>query len=271
MGEINSVSLSTGETGPNAPDQATPQAKELGPHGVSIAADAVDEPDTPLSEIANPTRPDWLPEKFETAEDLAEAYSSLEARLGSQEAAPAPEAPEAPVTEEGQALGADALQPFYDEYAKTGDLTEESFGALEKMGLSRDLVSAFMAGQKATHEAELNKIYGAVGGQEAYQTALGWAAQAMSAEEITAFNEQVESGDMATAMVAVRGLMAMHAQAQGPTASQPNLLQTEPSTTAGAVYESIEQVMQDMKSAEYKSDPAFRARVQKKLSRSNVM
>ena len=30
-------------------------------------------------------RPEWLPEKFNTAEDLANAYSSLEGKLGQKE------------------------------------------------------------------------------------------------------------------------------------------------------------------------------------------
>ena len=51
----------------------------------------------------------------------------------------------------------------------------------------------------------------------------------------------------------------------------PQLLQTEPVGTGGAIYESLEQVMSDMKSPEYKNDPAFRAKVQQKISRSQVM
>ena len=198
MADTHSVSLSTGETGPDSPSQTVPEGAVVSPHGVSIPTGAVEQPDTPIDQIANEERPQWLPEKFSNAQELATAYANLEAKMGKVEA---PEAPEAP---EKALAGADTLQTYYDEYAQTGELTEESFGALEGMGLSRELVSSFMQGQKATHEAELNKIYQDVGGAEAYQAALGWAVQAMKPEEIQAYNDQVETGDMATAMVAVR-------------------------------------------------------------------
>ena len=268
MAEAHQVSLSSGETGPDAPNQSVPEASDLGAHGISIPTGPEEVAETPIGEEPVGDRPEWLPEKFESPEALAKAYASLEARMGSQ---PAPEASEAPEVSETTGVSTEALQPFYDEYAQTGDLAEESFVALEQMGLSRDLVSSFMAGQKATHEAELNKIYGEVGGPEAYQAALGWAVQAMSPEEIQAFNEQVETGDFATAMVAVRGLMAMHAQSGASGVNSPQLLQTEATGTGGAIYESLEQVMADMKSPEYKNDPAFRAKVQQKISRSQVM
>ena len=271
MAEAHQVSLSSGETGPDAPNQTVPETSNLGAHGISIPTGPEEVAETPIGEEPVGDRPDWLPEKFESPEALAKAYSSLEARMGTQPAPEASEAPEAAEPTESTGVSTEALQPFYDEYSETGELAEESFAALEQMGLSRDLVSSFMAGQRASHEAELNKIYGEVGGPEAYQAALGWAVQAMSPEEIQAFNEQVETGDYATAMVDVRGLMAMHAQSGHAGVNAPQLLQTEPVGTGGAIYESLEQVMSDMKSPEYKNDPAFRAKVQQKISRSQVM
>jgi hypothetical protein len=37
------------------------------------------------------------------------------------------------------------------------------------------------------------------------------------------------------------------------------------------VYESVAQMQKDMASPEYKNDPAFRAKVAQKLSRSNIL
>jgi hypothetical protein len=65
--------------------------------------------------------------------------------------------------------------------------------------------------------------------------------------------------------------MAMYQQGS-PTGNHPNLLPSEPSGPGGlSPYESVAQLMTDMKSNEYKTDPAFRARVQERLSRSNVI
>tara|TARA_R110000787_G_scaffold186566_4_gene298282 strand:+ start:7602 stop:8330 length:729 start_codon:yes stop_codon:yes gene_type:complete len=242
---------------------------------VSISTEPTEVAEAPVDEApvdeapVEAVRPEWLPEKFDSAEAMAAAYTSLETRMGAEPESVVDEA--APIPPESTGVGTEALQPFYDEYAETGNLAEESFTALEGMGLSRDLVSAFMSGQKATHQAELGKIYQQAGGEQAYQAALGWAVQAMDPGEIQAFNQQVETGDMNTAMMAVKGLMAMHAQSGASGSNQPHLLQSEPTGASGAIYESLPQVLADMKTQAYKTDPAFRARVQQKISRSNVM
>ena len=274
MGEAHSISQSGGSTPAEAPDAPEVKVSRMGQHGVSIPTDQEGTEEAPATEEAaeESSRPGWLPEKFEDAEAMAKAYKELEGRMGQQDT-PAEEAPaeEAP-TEAVAGVGTDALQPFYDEFAESGELKDSSFAALEKMGLQRELVQAFMEGQQATHQAELSQIYEAAGGQETYTTALGWAVNALSPEEIEAYNEQVETGDAATAKMAVMGMMARYHQSGQSGAQQPRLLQSEPTGPGGpAAYESLAQVMVDMKSDEYKADPAFRAKVQAKLARSDVM
>ena len=264
MGETHGVSISSeGAPAPEAPQvNVTAQA----PGGITVSSPAPEAPpETPQEEpAAAPERPEWLDAKFESAEDLAKAYAELQARMG------ATEEPEAAPVEEGAGVTTEALQPFSEEYYSTGGLTDESFSKLEAMGLGRDLVEAFMEGQKAVQSAELNQIYAQAGSEEAYAHALAWAAQNMSPEEIEAYNQQVEAGDLSTASMAVRGLMAMYKQAGGQDV-EPTLLPTEPTGKSGSVYESVAQLTADMKRPEYKSDPAFRAQVAKRLERSNIM
>jgi hypothetical protein len=45
----------------------------------------VTEGGDPLLQTEEQSRPEWLPEKFKSAEDLAAAYSSLEGKLGQKE------------------------------------------------------------------------------------------------------------------------------------------------------------------------------------------
>ena len=265
MGETASVSVSS--EGAPAPEAPQVNVTAESPNGVSISTEpqAADVPAPEATEEAPaPERPEWLDPKFESPEAMAKAYAELQARLGTQEAEEAPEAPEdAGVTTE-------ALQPFSEEYYATGGLTDESFAKLEAMGLGRDLVEAFMQGQKAVQSAELGKIYEQAGGEENYAQALAWAAQNMSADEIESYNAQVENGDLATASMAVRGLMAMYQQSGGQDV-EPSLLATEPTGKAGGVYESVAQMTADMRRPEYKTDPAFRAQVRQRLERSNIM
>lgn len=271
MGEAHSISLNSGGTPAEAPGAPEVKVSETAPHGVSIPTDQEGSEESEVTEETEEApRPDWLPAKFDSAEAMAKAYEELEGHLGKSESEEeaAPEA--APEAVEG--VGTDALQPFYDEFAESGELKDDSFVALEKLGLQRELVQAFMEGQRATHQAELSQIYEAAGGKDAYTTALNWAVSALSPEEVTAYNEQVETGEAATAKMAVMGMMARYHQSGQSGAQQPQLLQSEPVGPGGpAAYESIAQVMADMKSKEYKDDPAFRAKVQTKLSRSDVM
>ena len=262
MGEAHSISIQQDPTPAEAPNAPEVEATPI-PHGVYIST----EPSDGESEVSSGVseRPEWLPEKFADVEEMAKAYQSLEKKQGGSEEPAKTDAPPS------GGLGADTLQPFYDEYASSGELTEESFVALEEMGLARDLVASFMKGQQATHQAELNQIYDAVGGQESYAKALEWANTNLSATEVKAYNDQVEAGDLGTAQIAAQGLMARFHQATNSTAPQMRL-QSEPTGDAGpAGYESIAQVMEDMKSDSYKKDPAFRAKVQAKIERSNVM
>ncbi|MAH49594.1 hypothetical protein CMI37_27475 [Candidatus Pacearchaeota archaeon] len=273
MGEAHSISLSSGSTPAEAPEAPEVKVSAIIPQGISIPTDQEEDEEALATEEAEESsRPDWLPEKFNDAEAMAKAYKELEGRLGQSEA---PEDAEEAGEQEAtipEGVGTNALQPFYDEFAESGELKEESFASLEKMGLQRELVQAFMEGQRASHQAELSQIYEAAGGKESYTTALDWAVSALSPEEIAAYNVQMETGDAATAKMAVLGMMARYHQSGHSGNKQPRLLQSEPVGPGGpAAYESLEQVMTDMRSDLYKQDSAFRTKVRDKLARSDVM
>ena len=101
----------------------------------------------------NQDKPDWLPEKFESAEELAKAYGELEKKMGGNNETQ--ETPEQPVTQE-QAEEATGIQldKFYDEFADKGELTNQSYEELAKQGLNKDLVDSFIQGQNALAEQQ---------------------------------------------------------------------------------------------------------------------
>lgn len=110
-------------------------------------------------------RPEWLPEKFKTPEDMANAYTSLEKKMG----APAQEEQEASTQEgipeiqpaEDASDGADSVgeeastlsgdfSKYTQEFDTEGQLSEESYKELaEKHSLSKELVDAHIQGQIA--------------------------------------------------------------------------------------------------------------------------
>ena len=229
------------------------------------------------SEVHKEARPDWLPEKFKDAEQLAEAYKSLEAKMGEAsqaEQAPEPEAEPAPQVE-GLAVPTPEAEPvkedqdaflvkFENEFAEHGKLSDDSYAELAQHGLSRRHVDAYIAGIQATSQAEEARVYEAVGGQEAFATMATWAAENMQEGEVNRINEMFAAGGH-DAVVAARALQAAY---QGSGQAQPTLVEADGLSSTGATYESYKQLMTDMAAPEYQSDPAFRSKVEKKLMRT---
>ena len=198
-------------------------------------------------------RAEWLPEKFETPEDLAKAYTELESKLGS--------------TEVSEPATAEQLQQYSDNYAKNGELSEEDYQGLANMGISKDVVDSYIQGQMAIQEAEVQKIYSEVGGEKAYQDMVQWASENLSPEEVAVYDEAVRSGDQIKVMSAIRGLKARHSQTVG---TQPKLVKGNTSGVTTNAYESLDQMKRDMQNPLYRTDPAFRKQVEQKLAVSNI-
>ncbi len=260
------VKIPAGEqTGADAPDAKEVRITDEGSKGggnqyeVSVSSETPEETE----------RPEWLDEKFESPEALAEAYKNLEQKMGGEAPEKLETIGDAPEVAEIGDIDQSKLEPFAKEYFEKGELSEDSFGQLEGMGLSRDIVTAFIDGQRAQQQQEVNKIHTLAGGQEQYQSTLDWAAANLSQEEQTAYNSTVESGDFEAAAIAVKGLQARHHQAEG---TAPQLLKSEPEGPGGPVpYESIAQLTSDMQSRDYKNDPAFRKKVENRLAISDIM
>jgi hypothetical protein len=92
-----------------------------------------------------------------------------------------------------------------------------------------------------------------------------WAKDALSADEIQAFNDAVNSGNAKLAAFAVSGLNARFAAANP---AEPALINK--GAPAGGVtgFDSWAQVTAEMRKPEYAKDAAFRAKVTERLRNS---
>lgn len=238
-------------------------------------ADAASNPPASGTEGTPPAdRPSWLPEKFKSPEDMAKAYSELESKLGGKPADPPADPPKdgLEIPPDPQAALADKglnLQDFSTEFAQTGELSAESYAKLEKAGFDKNLVDQYIEGQRAVAARFEADIMTEVGGTEKYTEMVTWAKANLSPAEIDAYNAAVSSGNADQAKLAALGLGAKFQKAVG---SDPQrLLGGQGNATGGDVFESMAQVTAAMKDPQYKTDPAFRAKVQAKLARSNVL
>jgi len=253
------------------PDPVAPEG-----HDAAMIA-LVDSTATP----APSDRPAWLPEKFKTAEDMAASYAALESRLGAPAVAAVadPAAPVVPPVADpvvpGDAAAAVAkaglnMADLNAEYAKDGAISEGSYTKLASAGFDKATVDNYVAGQQALVTLFETEVKAATpGGPEKFPEMLEWAKVNMTAAQIAEFNSSVGSGNKDRAKLAVMGLGAAFTASVG---SEPRLIGGRPVPAgAGDVFESIPQMMAAMSTKEYKSDPAYRAKVQAKLGRSNIM
>ena len=209
-------------------------------------------------------RPEWLPEKFSSPEDMAKAYSELETRMsqGDQEDY------ENETREELENVGVD-YDALSQEFWENGDLSQDSYDLLEQAGIPRHIVDSYIDSQLNTVEQQRSSIMDEVGGQEQYSALTEWAANNLDDTEIDYFNDVMDSNDFQAIQMAVRAVAARRDASEGmePTRNLSGSLQGG----SGGAYESVQQLMSDMQNPAYENDPAFRAQVESKLARSNIL
>lgn len=252
MGEAYSVSLHQEDTGPDAEPNA------------NVPEEEVSQPDQPA-----------IPEKFLNSDGeldtdaLLASYRQLERKMSGDQSSDDQETAEVEEQEEpAEEQETPSLEKFSQEFFESGELSEDSYEQLESMGYPKDLVDAFIAGQKAILNTEQNQLFQEVGGEKAYREMQAWASENMSDSAKQAYNSAVESGDMEQATLAIRGLRDSYLRANG---KQPNQLMGRSSgqpTITG--FRSTRELTQAMRDPRYASDPAYRQDVEDRLRVSEV-
>jgi len=206
-------------------------------------------------------RPSWLPEKFNTAEDLAKAYGELEKAYSSKDA------PQPMTQQQAEQATGISLDNYYNEFAEKGELSEDSYNQLQSQGLSRDLVDSYIEGQSAIADGHVSQIKSAAGSDADYEKITSWAAQNLPEAEVSTFNNIVENGSVEEAMMAVSGLKARYDNSVGVP---PNLLQGQQAQPTSA-FQSTAEIVAAINDPRYQVDTAYRKTVEEKIKRSNAL
>lgn len=259
---------------PSVEDQAAAFAKENPDAAKAVGMDVPEEPE-------GPQRPEHIPEKFWDAEkgevrvdDMAKSYAELEKNRSKPKEDDAPSSIETPSdAEEADAAAEEAveeagldLNTLSEKWAEQGDLDDSDYEALKKVGISKQDVEVYIRGREAIATEFSSKVYEAAGGEDTYNAAIAWAADNYSEAKIEAFNKALQSGDVATAEVAVEGLLASYRASEG---SPPSRVVTgEASGSAAVGFQSQAEMMEAIRNPEYQSNPAYRERVRKRLEAS---
>ena len=237
--------------------------------------------DKPVEET-KPTqsKPEGLPEKFNSVDELVKSYSELEKKLGEQSQpteksvdpvskAEAKEQPKSDLDIATKAVDSAGLnmETLSEEFAKDGKLADGSYQSLEKAGIPKEYVDRFIAGQQAIADQQSATVKNLVGGTESYDSMSDWASNNLSETEKQAYNTAVNSKDLEAVKLAVVGLKARYAQSTG---SEPTLVEGKASPSAEQGFASWAQVTQAMSDPRYAKDPAYQAEVKNKLANSKI-
>jgi len=253
----------------NTSETLEQSAEKLKNDGVDVSKDIavnaqgegakISEPKTEMETTEQ--RPEWLPEKFSNAEELAKAYTGLEKEFSSRPKE------EAKPTEEVQEVQDKGLDKYYSEFAEKGELTDNSYTELAKQGLDKKLVDSYIEGQKLVADTKTKSIQDVAGGKEEYTELVDWASKNLSEAETKVFNDMVDSGDVETAKFAVQGLMSK----ANVNPKQQSLFEGTSDVVSRDAFTSVSQVTDAMNDPRYEKDPTFRKEVEQKISRSKVI
>jgi predicted transcriptional regulator with HTH domain len=209
--------------------------------------------------------------KFNSQEDLIKSYQELEKKLSSNTSSTKTENKnplQAQAKTEQPSAISSVFQAAEQEFNETGQISDNTLSSLEKSGLPKQYVDNYLKGLEALGEQFQNKAYSITKGEEQYKAMTDWVANNLTEEEVETFNRGVASDD-STALFTIKGMYARYnAESKEP---KINLGQSSSSNSTGERYESVSQLKEDMKNPLYQKDPAFRQKVELKLSRSNIL
>lgn len=277
---VDVVNIATPPTGPDAPQTVV--------NDVNASAGAQSQPE----------RPSWLPDQFKTPEDLAASYKELQSKF-TQSRQTAQTTPEVPVTEGSESkpdrhageeeaakevaasVGLD-LSEWSDEFSSTGDVSEEGRSKIAESLKSvfgdkaREVVDQFVdskrslktyADQQAENERKM--LLEPLGGEDGFSKMASWATQGgLSPDEVTALNVQLDSDSRQARAFALETLKSRYEAANGRPAKL--IGGTIPSASSDT-FTSTAQLTAAINDPRYSKDPAYRASIEAKLARSNIL
>lgn len=158
---------------------------------------------------------------------------------------------------------------FEQEYLANGSLSEESYAALEKAGIGKNYVDAYIKGNEAILQRFIGEVNDMAGGAEQYKAMTTWAESNLPKEEIDAYNSIMNSGNQPMIKIAVSGLISRYRDAEGV---EPQIIKGKASSSSpaeGGSFASAEEMLKAMRDPRYGKDPVYTREVERKTGNSN--
>lgn len=189
-------------------------------------------------------RPEWLKEKYKSAEDQAKAYGDLEKKLGAYKGAP---------DEYDLSLGEEFKSTQFD---KNNPVLQEFLSSAKEQGMSQESITHILqsyAKMEAINQPNLDKEMERLGvnGKQDLQILAQWASNHFTKEELTTFKSMVKTAD--------------HMKIFDKMRRQMTKADTVPTNTR-TPHESAEKVRQMIHDPRYDTDSSYREEVRQKLA-----
>lgn len=274
-GSTGQVTDKTAPAAPPAPTPGTPEydkamAEAAAKGGVTINGEKVGG--EAAHEGEKPQRPEHIPEKFWNAEKgeadyegLAKSYAELEKKLSEKSIEKKEgDKPTDDKTKTAEGDPAVLREKANAEFAKDGKLSDDTYAAYEKLGVTRDQINGYIEGEQAKAQLRQIEAFNAVGGEEQYKAMIGWARTALTPAEIEAYDRDVlTSKDAAVRTNAIKGLAARYAAENG---KDGQLLGGTNHGAVGDHFKSKAEMVKAMSDPQYKKDAAYREQVAQKTA-----
>ncbi len=219
---------------------------------------------------------EMLAGKYRNAEELEQGYIELQQKLGEQnngqEGLQDERNNEEEVVDELPEDVSDVSTDFLEQLW-TESLDEFSPDTLEQLQNMEptDIADMYLAYRQQNADAELSQgdvdaLYGIAGGQDEYNSMIGWAQTALGENEVAMYDSVMQKGDPAACFFAVQALKSIYQENAG---YEGQMLGGSSAPDMVDAYRSQAEMIRDMSDPRYDNDPAFRNDVMEKLSRSN--
>ena len=253
MAELHRVEINE-----KAPQEIDPESEE--------AVDAVPEEQT---QETQEDRPEWLPEKFASAEAMAKSYIELEGKLGSNEQEQEEEQQSTEeqddTTKEDSNTNDVIVEASKEFFENDGVISEETYKNLAEVGLPKELVDSYAAGQQALQQSEEGSIKAVADGN--WDQMAEWAANNLSPEEVNTFDDIVQNGTVDQARLATKGLYAQYKAENGVS---PKLVQGAVSGSSSMPFKSNQELARAMSDPRYKSgDKTYHEEIDRRIAASH--
>jgi len=245
-------------------DETTPQEgqvpqPEVGPEGSTPQEEGVVTLPSDVETFV-------MPEKFagKTAEEIARSYMELEKFKGT----PTPDVPATPETPETPSVSED--EQYILEYINTGELSEESYAALEAKGMTRQEIADKMEFEGYKSKKAVDELVGVIGGIDNFTKMDEWAKEAFTPEQMAQYTQELASASKFGKQAILKDIYSQYTAASGEAPVGDVVHTNERQTIVTKGYTSQHELQADMADPRYGTDRSYTQAVEEKLAKSKI-